>query len=67
MSDPTPQRLDRLEESQTFAEHRVDQLAAQMEAMHRALTSVERRLATLEQRLDAALNPPQTPSPDPDE
>lgn len=49
-ADALLQRLTRLEEAHGFADHKLDQLAEQLSALNRAVESVSRRLAALENR-----------------
>jgi hypothetical protein len=52
MPDSTPDdRLLKLEESQAFSDHKVDQLAQQILALNQRLTEVLKRLGTIETRL----------------
>jgi uncharacterized coiled-coil protein SlyX len=47
-----PQRLQRLEESQAFAEHAIEQLSAELAALSKRLHESTARIARLERRLD---------------
>jgi uncharacterized coiled-coil protein SlyX len=52
MPDSTPDdRLLKLEESQAFSDHKVDQLAQQILALNQRLTEVLKRLGAIETRL----------------
>lgn len=52
MSDShTEDRLLKLEESQAFSDHKVDQLAQQILALNQRLTEVLKRLGAIETRL----------------
>ncbi len=44
-------RLLKIEESQAFSDHKVDQLAQQILALNQRLTEVLKRLGTIETRL----------------
>ena len=68
---PLPARLERLEEVQTFSEHRADQLSEQMAALEHKLRDMELRVRRLEDgvgRLDeqvAKVAPPTSKDTEP--
>jgi uncharacterized coiled-coil protein SlyX len=49
--DQPDDRITKIEETQAFADHKVDQLAQQVLALNTRLTEILRRLGTIEGRL----------------
>lgn len=49
--DNTPLALRKLEEAQAFADHRADELDAQVTALHKRLEQAISRLSAIESRL----------------
>jgi YD repeat-containing protein len=52
MTDPTDERLTRIEETLGFAQHDLDELSTQVRSVYDALGSLTRKLDALERRLN---------------
>ncbi len=59
-SDPNdlPARLQRIEESQGFAERTIEELSAEIAGLNRRLAEAQSRLLRVESRLQQLLEPP---------
>jgi len=63
MSEDLIKRIERLEESHSFAEHTADQISGQLREAFRALDALNKRLDRLEGRV-SELAEPADPEPD---